>query len=442
MSLLYLDCFAGISGDMMVAALLDLGLDMAFLQQELHKLPLSGYRLHTETVSRRGVQARRFEVHLLSGGDEHLADAGFVEVDTPDAGHAHSHAAHTHAAHRGLSDILSLLEGSDLSPRVKETAARIFTRLAEAEARVHGVPPDAVHFHEVGGVDAIIDVTATAIGLEYLGIDRLVASPLHLGGGFVQCAHGLYPVPAPATAYLLEGAAVYTSQTRGELVTPTGAAIVSTLAKTFGPMPSMVVEAVGYGAGTREREFPNVLRAFLGRPVDPPAARQVNRTPFPQQHTAPPGPGGYHDGPAVVIEANIDDMNPQWFEHLSERLLAANALDVLLIPVQMKKSRPGVLLHVLAHPDSVDDLLAIIFAESTSIGVRTYPVTKHMLQREHQTVQTPYGPVRVKLSRLGQQVVNILPEYEDCRRLAQEHGIPLKEIYRLVFRLLEQTNDE
>ena len=446
MKTLYLDCFAGISGDMMLGALLDLGLDLAHLERELDKLPLTGYRLQRVSVNKKGVQATHFQVMLTNTGGEHLADSEFKEVlpggplpavDPHPGDHHHHHEDHADPhSHRALSDILALIDGSGLSAGVKDTARRIFTRLGAAEAKVHGVPLQSVHFHEVGGVDAIVDIVGAAIGLEQLGIERVYASALHVGSGFVQCAHGLYPVPAPATANLLAGVPVYATQARGELVTPTGAAIVTTVAHHFGPMPLMVTEAVGYGAGSREREFPNVLRAHLGRAmaaITPPLDMEQNgRTPFPEQHQAQAGPAGYHTGPAVVIEANIDDMNPQWYENLLERLLQANALDVMLIPGQMKKNRPAALLQVLAHPDSVDDLIRLIFTESTSIGVRTYEVTKHMLRRELRQVDTPYGPVRVKVAWLKEQVVNLTPEYEDCRRLARQHGVSIKEIYNAV----------
>ena len=323
---------------------------------------------------------------------------------------------------------------SSLSPAVRATARKIFTRLGEAEAAVHGTSLAEVHFHEVGGVDAVVDIAGAAIGLELLGVERVFASALHLGSGFVRCAHGLYPVPAPATANLLAGVPAYTSSARGELVTPTGAAIITSLAQQFGPLPAMIVNKVGYGAGTRDREFPNVVRAYLGQMAAPGEAEGVGRavrTPFPEQHFTPAGPSGYHESEATVIEATIDDMNPQMFEYVLERLLEAGALDVAMIPVQLKKSRPGTILHVLAHPDSVDELLAIIFSETTTIGVRTYQVTKRMLQRESQTVETRFGPVRVKIARLGSLITNIAPEYEDCRALARRHGVPVKDVYRL-----------
>ncbi len=309
----------------------------------------------------------------------------------------------------------------------------IFNRLGEAEARVHGGPPDKVHFHEVGGIDAIIDITGAAIALELLGVDKVFASALHLGSGFVRTQHGLYPVPAPATANLITGVPVYTSQVKGELVTPTGAAIISTIASDFGPMPFMKTRAVGYGAGSRDRDFPNVLRAFWGEDtgssVVPKEGNRTVREPFQEQHQVEPGPAGYHESDALVVEANIDDMNPQLFENLEDRLLQAGALDVVLIPVQMKKSRPGMILQVLVYPPSLDDLLAIIFNELTSIGVRTYEVTKRMLQRETKTLETSFGQVRFKMARLGKRIVNISPEYEDCLELAQRYNQPVKTVY-------------
>jgi uncharacterized protein (TIGR00299 family) protein len=436
MKIAYFDCFAGISGDMLLGVLLDLGLELAALERELRKLPLAGYRLEAARVDKGGIQATKFNVILTGSQGDHLADSGFQEVAQPAAGIDHPHQRHyPDQPQRPLAEILSLIENSSLSVKVKATATAIFTRLGQAEAQVHGVSLEQVHFHEVGGVDAIVDIVGAAIALEELGVERVYASPLHLGSGFVRAVHGLLPVPAPATAHLIAGVPVYSSEIKGELVTPTGAAIITTIAHSFGLLPPLVVEASGYGAGSRDREFPNVLRGYLGHTafgtdLPAPSGRQV-RDPFPEQHHTPEVSAGYHEGPATVIEANIDDMNPQLFEYLLERLLEAGALDVSLIPVQMKKSRPGTILHVLAHPASVDELLAIIFTESTTIGARTYEVTKRMLPRETQTVETALGPVRVKVARLGSRVVNVAPEYEDCRELARRHNLPLKEVYAL-----------
>lgn len=399
MKILYLDCFAGISGDMFVGAMIDLGLSLEGLQQELSKLQVGGYRLETTRVDKRGLQATQFKVLLQADGGEHLADQG------------HDHHEHTHDQphphpHRALSDILGLIEQSALSSAVKQNASRIFTRLGEAEAHVHGIPIEQVHFHEVGGVDAIVDIVCAAIAIEQLGIDAVIASPLHLGSGMVKMSHGLYPIPAPATAKLIEGVPAYATEAKGELTTPTGAAIATTLAQRFGPLPNGTILKTGYGAGSKDRDFPNVLRAML---CEIQAAKSA-----------------YQTGQAIVIEANIDDMNPQHYEPLLAHLLEAGALDVALLPIQMKKQRPGTLMQIIAAKDQLDALLQIVFRESSTIGVRTYEVTRYMLPREIVTVQTDYGAVRVKVARLGEAIVNAMPEYEDCRALAEQTGTPIK----------------
>jgi uncharacterized protein (TIGR00299 family) protein len=434
---LFLDCFAGISGDMTLGALLDLGLDLETLKAGLEQLPMRGYELLAFPVNKNGIRATQFQVNLLDSDGKRPADSEYQEV-TPDDGIPPSAVnaqptRHDSHPHRSLSTILDMIDQSDLPESVRATATAIFKRLGEAEAHVHGLPVDQIHLHEVGGVDAIIDIVGTAIGIEQLGIETILASPLPLGSGFVRSAHGTLPVPAPATAALLKDVAVYSGPGPGELVTPTGAAIVTTLAKRFGPMPQMWVTAVGYGSGTRQREYPNVLRAFVGELYE--LETQVNdaavpgRNPYPEQHTGAPSAGGYHESPAVMIEANLDDMNPQFFDPLVHHLLDAGALDVTLMPIQMKKGRPGVLLQVLAYPTSRDELLRLIFTESTTLGVRSYPVIKYMLQRESIPVETPYGVVRVKVARLGQRVVTVAPEFEDCLKIAEQHQVATKEIY-------------
>ncbi len=355
MKIAYFDCFAGISGDMFLGAMIDAGLDVEILARELARLPLEGYRLEFERVDRGGIQAARFKVILAGQGGDRPADSEYTEagksaadLSASDLSAINSASSQEkwmelvpgeHGPHRSLPEIVEIIESSDLSPQVKSTSAAIFSRLAEAESRAHGVPPEQVQFHEVGAVDAILDIVGAAIGLEQLGIEAVYASPLHLGTGFVRSRHGILPVPGPATAYLLQGVPAYSGEVKGELVTPTGAAIITTVARSFGPMPLMRVQAVGYGAGRREREIPNALRLFLGEEISPlsrssaavePAAARPARDPFPVQHDAPVGPEGYHEGPAVVIEANLDDMNPQLCEHLAERLFATGALDVTL----------------------------------------------------------------------------------------------------------------
>lgn len=439
MKALYLDCFAGISGDMVLGALLDLGLELEALKAELVKLPITGFELLAFPVNKNGIQATQFQVNLLEEDGKRLADSEFMEVDfqedrqpEPAASKSLHNSSHPH---RHLGEILGIIARSSLSDSVKTTATAIFKRLGEAEANVHGMPLENVHLHEVGGIDAIVDIVGTVIGIEQLGIEEIYASPLPLGSGFVSSAHGMLPVPAPATAALLKDVPVYSGPGPGELVTPTGAAIVATLAKSFGPMPLMRLAGVGYGSGTRQRTYPNVLRAFLGevnRPVLPAGTAKIpGRNPYPEQHSGLPVPAGYHESPAVLIEANLDDMNPQLFDPLVSRLLAAGALDATLMPVQMKKGRPGILLQVLAYPTSLDEMLEIIFTESTTIGARSFPVIKHMLQRESLPVETSYGTVQVKVARLGERIVSAAPEFEDCRRLADLHQVPVKEVYAL-----------
>lgn len=440
MRVAFFDCFAGISGDMILGALIDLGLPVDLLEQELRKLPLDGYRLEVSQVNKLGVTATKFDVFLVKEGEERLADGAYQEVPHHHHGHHHEHDHHHHNhthshdhdhghhhEHRALSDILALIDRSTLDPVVKSLAARIFRRLGDAEAKVHGVPVESIHFHEVGATDAIVDVVGCAIGLHYLGIDAVYASPVHLGQGMVKMAHGLYPIPGPATANLLVGVPTYQTDLKGELTTPTGAAVLTAVAKGYGPMPPLTISGVGYGAGTKDRSIPNVLRVVLGEPAAPDhSAEGKNMGTTPQQHAAPTEPGGYHSGQAVMIETNIDDMNPQFYDHLFERLTEAGAMDIYLNQVQMKKNRPATVLHVLTAPSRLDGVLSVIFTETTTIGVRTYEVTKRMLQREIHTVETEYGAIRVKLSRLGGQIVNVKPEYDDCRAAALAAHVPLK----------------
>jgi uncharacterized protein (TIGR00299 family) protein len=377
MKIAYLDCFSGIAGDMLLGALLDAGLPEETLRRDLARLGVPGYELDISQVQRHGLRATHLQVRM---------------TEAPTARH--------------LPDILGLIEDSDLDAAVKERAAAVFHRLAVAEGKVHGTPPDSVHFHEVGAVDAIVDVVGAAAGLAALGIERLACSPLPLGRGWVQSAHGRLPVPAPATAELVRGIPTWAGDAEAELVTPTGAALVTTLADEFGAMPPMTVSAVGYGAGTRELDSPNVLRLFIGE-----GAAQVGRD------------------RVAVLETNIDDMNPEIFDHVMERLLSAGALDVFLTPIAMKKNRPATLLTVLAEPAGREALLEIIFRETTTLGVRCAEMERRCLARESIEVETPWGAVGVKLGRLGDEVVTVAPEYEDCRRVAREHHVPLRLVY-------------
>ncbi len=373
----YLDCFSGISGDMLLGALVDAGLPLEDLRADLARLPLSGYEIRAERVTKQGIAGTRVTVEV---GRER--------------------------AHRGLSDILDIINRSDLPDQVKDAACRIFTRLAEAEARLHNRPVEEVHFHEVGAVDAIVDVVGACCALHRMGITEVCASPLPLGGGWVETAHGRLPVPAPATADLLKGVPAYGGPVEAELVTPTGAAIVTTLCRRFGPMPPMTVSQVGWGAGARDLPHPNLLRIFLGEPAESPQEQRL-----------------------TLIETNLDDMNPELFDHLMDRLFGAGALDVFYTPILMKKSRPATLVSVLTEPAKVSELTAILFRETTTLGLRLQEVSRRCLERKWVEVDTRYGRARVKLGLLGREVVTAQPEYEDCRRLAREHGVPLKLVY-------------
>ncbi len=391
MRILYLDCFAGASGDMLIGALLACGLDFEFLRRELARLTLEGYELGVRRVDRSGISAVKFDVLLHPQPDTH---------------HSHPHHHHDHT-HRTLSEINRLIESSTLSPEIKQRAQVIFQRLGEAEARIHGVPVEQVHFHEVGAVDSIVDIVGTCIGLAALGIERVISSPLHVGSGSLTCAHGTYPVPGPATAELLRGIPIYAKEIEGELVTPTGAAIISTLAAEFGPLPPMRVERIGYGAGAREYpKFPNVLRAMIGE-------IEAGTTPT----------------TVTVIETQLDDLNAQVFGHLMERALAAGALDLFYTPVQMKKNRPGVLLTLLCAPEDRARMIELVFRETTTLGVRYREERREVLSREHVPVETPYGQIRIKVARVGDgPVINYAPEFEDCRAAAERHQVAVREV--------------
>ena len=377
MKVAYLDCFSGVSGDMLLAALLDAGLPKETLEAELAKLALPGYRLKVSAVKRGFISATAVEVELA--GPSPL---------------------------RRLGDIAELVEQSQLSARVKARAREVFTRLAQAEGKVHGVPPEEVHFHEVGAVDAIVDVVGAVAGLEALGVEQVACSPLALGRGWVKFEHGESPVPAPAVAELVKGAPVYAGEIEAELTTPTGAAIVTTLCRDFGPLPAMRVEAVGYGAGSRDSTRPNVLRLWIGERENLPARERI-----------------------ALLETNLDDMSPELYEHALGRLFEAGALDAFLTPIIMKKGRPATLITVLCDPAKTSELAEILFRETTTLGVRVRESERWCLEREWIEVETGWGKVRVKVGRLRGEVTSLAPEYEDCRRLAEESGIPLKTIY-------------
>jgi len=403
-TVLYFDCFSGISGDMALGALLDAGLPLDDLRRALGSLALGDAHVHAERVLRAGVSATKFSVH------EHAHGTGAHTHDHDHADHGHSH-HHDHGGghhpHRSLGDIFHLIDGASLSQSAKERARTMFQRLGEAEAAIHQMPVEQVHLHEVGALDSIIDIVGIAHAMEWANADRVVCSPLNVGGGMVQSAHGLFPVPAPATVTLLGTAPVYSGRVQKELVTPTGALIATTFAGEFGPIPAMSIERVGYGAGDRDDPVtPNVLRVLIGRTADAPRAGDR----------------------VTVIECDIDDMNPQIFGVVMERLYAAGALEVFYTAVQMKKNRPGTLLTVVAAPGLRTEMTDIIFSETTTIGLRHYDVDRECLEREIVSVATPIGPVRFKIARHNGRVVNATPEFDDCAALARERRLSVKDV--------------
>jgi hypothetical protein len=395
MRIAYFDTFSGISGDMTVGAWIDLGLPLARLRETVALLRLEGVEVSSERVERSGIGATKFHVRVHG---EHPDPPGGRSQD-----HGHGH----HHGHRHYADIRRQLAASALDVPVRERALAIFEALAEAEARVHGTDVDSVAFHEVGALDAIVDVVGAALGVVHFRLDDVYVSPLPLGDGVVRAAHGPLPVPGPATLELLRGWPVRLGDGRSELVTPTGAAIVAGLGRRA-PAPPMVIQAVGYGAGDRVLDDrPNLLRIVLGEPALETSRDEV-----------------------VVLEATIDDMSPQLYEHVLERLLAAGARDAFLAPVVMKKSRPGTTLRVLAAPEDRDRLAAIVFAETSTIGLRFTTWQRLVLPREERVVETEHGVVRVKIAHAPDGTVNVAPELDDCRRLAAERGVPLKVVHR------------
>jgi pyridinium-3,5-bisthiocarboxylic acid mononucleotide nickel chelatase len=378
MKIAYFDLISGASGDMILGALVDAGLPFAELQDALNLLGLPEFELSESRVMRGAFAATK------------------VDVRTTDAVHA-----------RGLAEIEQILAAGRLPDAVQARALSIFQRMAQAEAGIHGVPVETIHFHELGAVDTIVDVTGALLALEGLGVRRVVSSPVPLGRGMARSAHGAMPLPPPATVALLRGAKVVGVDHAVETVTPTAAALLAELAEDFGPIPPMQLTAVGYGAGTRTTPEPNVLRVLLGDAEDVRSSAET----------------------LIMLETNIDDMSPEMHGYVVERLLAVGALDAYLTPVLMKKSRPGVVLSVLCRPEDASRLRSLLFAETTTLGIRTREVKRHCLPREVQTVHTPYGEIRIKVAR-WEEGEKVAPEYEDCRRAAESHGVPLQQVYQ------------
>ncbi len=460
MKLLYFDCFNGASGDMILGALLDAGLPLEDLRRALGSLGIGEYEVAAERVLRAGVSATKFHLIERGGedgsartevpaphsqahqhehadshthgvapahaGSEGVAPHSHVHVHAHTHSHSHDGVAHAHAgtevpaphselhdhthlhphSHRSLPEILALIERSAIPPAGRARARQLFERLAEAEAAIHQMPVERVHLHEVGALDSIIDIVGAVFAIEWFGAGRVVVSPLNVGGGMVRSAHGLFPVPAPATMRLLGDAPIYSSGVQAELLTPTGALLLTGHADAFGPVPPMRVDGVGYGAGTRELAgTPNVLRVLVGESTAESTTERI-----------------------VVLECEIDDMNPQIFGVLMDRLYAAGALEVYYSAVQMKKNRPGTLITVLAAPDRREELAGVMFRESTTIGVRYHDVDRERLEREVVSLETPFGTIRFKVARRAGAVVNASPEFEDCVRVASDRGIPVKDV--------------
>src|SRR5579862_4170274 len=458
MRIAYLDCFSGMSGDMFLGALIDAGVPAKLFEDTVTALNI-GARLEISRVSRSGIAAAKVDVFVH--GEKELPREVFAEQQSRPQRHEHAHHEHAHhehahhehahhghehhghkhgpehvelkehnylqsghdatragtaAAHdhehgRGLKEICEIIRNAGISDGAKRTAIAIFEALGAAEAKIHNTGIEEVHFHEVGAVDAMVDIICAAVGAEALGVDEIVCSPLNVGGGTVKCAHGSFPVPAPATLELLAGAPVYSSGVQAELVTPTGAAIVRTLSSRFGEFPAMTACKSGYGAGSREfAAHPNVVRLTLGETPSLSFAGKIASETI------------------SVLEANLDDLNPQVFGYVMDKLLEEGALDAFGIPVQMKKNRPGMLLTVLCKPEEADRLAQIIFAESTTLGVRRREERRQALARRWENVSTPWGEIRIKIASMNGTVTNYAPEYEDCRRVAAEHHVPLKRV--------------
>lgn len=383
MKKVFFDCFSGISGNMILGALLDAGLSEEDLRGAITALPIDNYEIKISRVNKLGINA--VYVDVISGEN-----------------HPHRHLRH-------INDIILQ---SSLPEQVKEMSIKVFTNLAQVEAKVHGTTLEKVHFHEVGAVDAIIDIVGACYGFYKLGISEIIVSPLHVGSGMVKCAHGLMPIPAPATAELLRGMPFYSKEIKGELVTPTGAAIISTIASKTMEQPNFLIEAIAYGAGTWDLSIPNVVRMYMGVQEKVEFDTDVVR----------------------IIESNIDDMNPELFEYVCQKLFQAGALDVYMTPIYMKKGRIGILISVLSNLENNQPLLEIIFKETTTLGVRINCVERKKLTRKYQKINTELGEITIKIGMSQGQIMNVAPEYEDCKRIAQETGLPLKEIYQIALK--------
>jgi uncharacterized protein (TIGR00299 family) protein len=443
MKTLYLDIFSGISGDMFIGALLDLGIDPHELEHELEKLKLDGYHLHVSRAHKAAIEGVKFDVHLAHEhthahshqDDEHEHDEHHHHEEHPhDHGHHHqhehsdpSHPSHHHESSdhshgRNYSQIKHLISSSRLSDWVKTKSVAVFHRIAVAEGKIHGLPPEQVHFHEVGAVDSIVDIVGACVALELLGKPRILASPVVEGTGWINCAHGRFPIPAPATLSILGQRGISLSQCDEphELVTPTGAALLAEFVEQFAPMRDLVAEKIGFGLGTRDNQTrPNVLRAILGKTASSKSKHD------------------WDTDTIAVLETNLDDINPEILGHFTEQALSAGALDVFHTPIQMKKNRPGVLLTVLCAQADGDKFAEMILRETSSFGVRRHTAERRKLAREMMSVKTPYGEVSVKLGKLDGKIIQAAPEFESCKKLARQAKVPLKLVYEAATKALK-----
>lgn len=421
MGILYYDCFSGISGDMNLAALIDLGVPASYLLDELKKLNLTGYEIKIGKASKQGIEGTRVEVILDSEksitGKAKVNPSNLVMHQPQVQENTHKHAISTgqEHEHRTYGHIKSLILQSKLSDYVKELSIAIFEKVAIAEGKIHGKPKDEVHFHEVGAVDSIVDIVGAAICLEYLKPDKILSAPPQLGGGFVKCAHGTFPVPAPATAEILRGIPSKTGAVDAETTTPTGAAILATVVNEFTSQTNFAITKIGYGIGYKDFNIPNVLRVYFANDTNP---------------------AGETFEQSLLVECNIDDMSPERYEFVMERLFIAGADDVFLESIFMKKNRPAQKLSSLVSPSKLDKLLPIIFTETSTLGVRIVHCEKHMLHREMKEIATPWGPVRVKFGIYNNKTIKAKPEYDDCVRIARENNISISYVYDEINKLI------
>jgi len=430
----YFQPFSGCSGDMTLGALVDAGLDLEELQEGLRGLALDGYSIERNTVLRGAFQCTRVKIILAEGNNPPAEESSkepfpaHAHSHTHEPNHEHSH-SHSHAAEesvspqaveRTLSSILELIDSSELPQKTRENAKAVFRRLAEAEARVHGVDIEEIHFHEVGAVDSIVDIVGSCLALELLEIDEVYCAPVTVGTGFVEGAHGRMPLPAPATAELLKGFPIQQFDSHAELTTPTGAALMTTLAKEFGPMPPVNITSIGLGAGDeRNGAVPNALRVFLADKLEEKAGRDR----------------------VLLLETNIDDMSSEWIGHLMDRLFEVGALDVYVTPILMKKTRPAHKLSILGPLDREKEIADTLFTESTTIGVRRTELERIVLERETTEIESPWGMIRIKKAWHGGQEVGASPEYDDLKRAAEASGLPIKELHRKVMELYHRATD-